>query len=120
MDNGRLERAAKHFMIAANLGCDMSLKAIKDFFVKGVVSKENYAATLRGHQAAVDATKSVEREEAARNVGLNIRRHARKDLNDGDLFEQPDSSHMGECPICCLPLSLDMNKSTFMSCAAAK
>jgi hypothetical protein len=29
----------------------------------GVVSKEDYAAALRGHQAAVDATKSKQREE---------------------------------------------------------
>jgi DNA-binding GntR family transcriptional regulator len=28
------------------------------------VSKEDYAAALRGHQAAVDATKSKQREEA--------------------------------------------------------
>ena len=117
-ENGRIDRAAKHFIISANLGFDMSLKAIKEFFVQGVVSKEEYAAALRGYQAAVDATKSAEREEAARNIGLNIRSHTRKDLNDGDLFEQPDSSHMGECPICCLPLSLDMNKSTFMSCCS--
>ncbi len=62
--NGRFERAAKHYIIAANLGHDKSLKAIKDLFVKGKVSKEEYAAALRAHQAAVDATKSAEREEA--------------------------------------------------------
>ena len=28
------------------------------------MSKEDYAAALRGHQAAVDATKSKQREEA--------------------------------------------------------
>jgi hypothetical protein len=63
IDNGRFDRAAKHFIIAANLGCDKSLKCIKDLFVKGRVSKEDYAAALRGHQAAVDATKSAEREK---------------------------------------------------------
>jgi hypothetical protein len=62
-DKGRLDRAAKHLIIAANLGCDMSLKAIKGLFVDGKVSKEEYAAALRGYQAAVDATKSVEREK---------------------------------------------------------
>jgi TPR repeat protein len=64
MKNGRLERAAKHYIIAANLGHDNSLKLIKHLFVKGIVSKEDYAAALRGHQAAVDATKSAEREAA--------------------------------------------------------
>ena len=59
---GRFERAVKHFIIAANLGCDISLKAVKDLFVEGIASKEDYAAALRGHQAAVDATKSSQRE----------------------------------------------------------
>jgi len=63
MKNGRMERAAKHFIIAANLGDDPSLKLIKELFVKGIVSKEDYAAALRGHQAAVNETKSTEREE---------------------------------------------------------
>ena len=61
--NGRFERAAKHFIIAANLGLEPSLKAIKDLFVQGIVSKEEYAAALRGFQAAVNATKSIAREE---------------------------------------------------------
>ncbi len=40
------------------------------------------------------------------------------ELHDNDLFEQPDESHLGECPICCLPLSLDMTKSGFMGCCS--
>ncbi len=64
MKNGRFERARKHLIIAANLGCDTSLKAVKSFFIKGIVSKDEYAAALRGHQAAVNETKSAEREKA--------------------------------------------------------
>jgi TPR repeat protein len=64
MDNFRLDRAAKHLIIAANLGCDLSLKLIKDFYVRGVVSREEHDTALRGHQAAVDATTSAERDEA--------------------------------------------------------
>jgi hypothetical protein len=63
MENDRFERAVKHFMINANLGCDVSLQFVKDLFVRDVVSKEEYAAALRGHQAAVDATKSSQREK---------------------------------------------------------
>ncbi len=33
-----------------------------------------------------------------------------------DLFTLPDSSHLGECPICCLPLSIDEKKSAMMNC----
>jgi tetratricopeptide (TPR) repeat protein len=61
--NGRHERAFKHFIIAANLGNDVSLDALKEGFMMGLVSKEDFAAALRAHQAAVDATKSPQREE---------------------------------------------------------
>jgi TPR repeat protein len=61
--NGRLERAAKHYIIAANLGCNDSLNYTKELFVEGIVTKEEYAAALRGYQAAVNETKSAEREK---------------------------------------------------------
>jgi tetratricopeptide (TPR) repeat protein len=35
-----------------------------------------------------------------------------------DLFTLPDSSHLGECPICFLPLPIEQKKSTFMSCCS--
>ena len=63
-DNGRHERAVKHFIIAANLGHDVALKTLKENFARGFVSKEDFAAALRAHQAAVDATKSPQREAA--------------------------------------------------------
>jgi len=63
-ENGRHERAVKHWIIAANLGHDNSLNALKGGYKKGYVSKEDFAAALRGHQAAVDATKSPQREAA--------------------------------------------------------
>ena len=63
LENGRPDRAAKHYIIAANLGHDFSLQLIKDLFIWGIVTKEDYAAALRGYQAAVNETKSAEREE---------------------------------------------------------
>ena len=54
----------KHYIIAANLGCDTSLQQVKALFVDGIVSKEEYAAALRGYQTAVDATKSDGRDKA--------------------------------------------------------
>ena len=63
--NGQYGRSAKHFIIAANLGYDEALKQIKRLFKAGYVSKDDFAAALRGHQAAVDATRSPQREEAA-------------------------------------------------------
>ena len=62
--NGRVERAIKHWMIAAKAGHDDSLNVIKTLFKQGSVNKEEFASALRGHQAAVDAMKSPQREEA--------------------------------------------------------
>jgi hypothetical protein len=61
---GRIDRMMKHFIIAANLGLDEALERVKKGFANGFVSKEDYAAALRGHQAAVDATKSPQRDVA--------------------------------------------------------
>eukprot|EP00986_Skeletonema_menzelii_P015409 scaffold11714_cov67-Skeletonema_menzelii.AAC.1 len=63
---GRMDRAGKHFIIAAKLGNDRSLENVKNLYKAGHVSKEDFAAALRGHQAAVDATKSPMRDEAAK------------------------------------------------------
>jgi TPR repeat protein len=63
-ENGRHDRARKHFIIAAKQGEDDALEMAKLGFTKGIMSKEDYEAALRGHQAAVDATKSEQRDAA--------------------------------------------------------
>ena len=60
------ERALKHLIIAVNLGCDRSIQMLKECYKDGLVSKEGFAAALRAHQAAADATKSSQREVAAK------------------------------------------------------
>ena len=60
----RVDRAVKHFIIAAKLGYDDSVSVIKQLYQTGLVSKEDFAIALRGHKAAIDATKSPQREEA--------------------------------------------------------
>ena len=60
--NNRLVRAVKHFIIAATLGHDQSMDLLKEWYKKGYVSKEDLAAALRAHHAAVKATKSPQRE----------------------------------------------------------
>lgn len=62
-ENGRIERAVKHFIIAANLGNDKSIEILKKSYVEGLVTKDHFAAALRAHQAAVNA-KSPQREAA--------------------------------------------------------
>ena len=56
------DRAIKHFIIAAKLGSDDSLAALKQLYEKEIISKEDFATALRAHQGAVDATKSPQRE----------------------------------------------------------
>ena len=68
--NKRIDRAMKHWIIAANLGYDDSIKALKVGYAHGLVSKEEFAAALRAHQTVVDATKSPHREEAEKYYTL--------------------------------------------------
>jgi hypothetical protein len=63
-NNGRMERAVKHFIIAANMGHEGSMKALWKCYAMGLVKKEALTATLHTHQDAIDATKSAQREEA--------------------------------------------------------
>ena len=40
------------------------------------------------------------------------------ELRDEILFKQPESSHIGDCPICCLPI--DFKNSLIMSCCSKR
>ena len=64
--NGNMKRAAKHLIIGANLGCDKSMEMLWNVYKGGCISKEELEAALRGHKAAVDATKSEQRDAAER------------------------------------------------------
>jgi hypothetical protein len=61
--NGNIERAAKHFIIGAKQGSDTSMKSLWKHYSEGNITKEELEATLRTHQAALDAMKSPEREK---------------------------------------------------------
>eukprot|EP00985_Skeletonema_marinoi_P018109 scaffold10053_cov80-Skeletonema_marinoi.AAC.2 len=45
-ENGRYDRAVKHFIIAAKLGHDDSLQRLKEMYKSGYVSKEDFASAL--------------------------------------------------------------------------
>jgi hypothetical protein len=77
-NEGSRERAGKHWIIAATQGQDESIESLMNMFkLEGIeggrrsVSKEDLAAALRGHQAAVEAYKSPQREAAAAFHGRN-------------------------------------------------
>ena len=65
-NNGNHERAVKHLMIAATQGEDESINCLMVAFKHGFVEKEDLASTLCANRAAVDATKSTQRRDAAK------------------------------------------------------
>ena len=64
--NGETERAVKHWIIAASLGEGNSINGLKECYQAGDISKDDFAAALRAHHAAVEATKSPQRDAAAK------------------------------------------------------
>ena len=57
--------AVKHHMIAVGCGYDRSLKKIREFYMNGHATKDDYARGLRAHQKYIDGIKSDQRDEAA-------------------------------------------------------
>ena len=64
MQKDKEERALKHWIIGAKLGFDHSLERVKDAHEDGLISDVAFAEVVRAYQAAVDATKSPQRDEA--------------------------------------------------------
>jgi TPR repeat protein len=65
-ENGNIERAVKHYIIAANLGHDKSMKELWKHYSHGNITKEDLDATLRTHQAAINAMKSAQRDAGSK------------------------------------------------------
>ena len=65
LEDGNHQRAFKHFLIAARSGNKQSLDVVKQGFMKGDVTKEEYANTLREYQKSRDDMKSDARDRAA-------------------------------------------------------
>ena len=61
----KMDRAVKHFMIAAGAGDDEALKNIREGYLNGHATKDEFERALRAHKEANDEMKSVQREAAA-------------------------------------------------------
>ena len=59
---GNVDRAVKHYMIAAGAGCDDSLKEIRECFLNGNATKDDFEKALRAHKEAQDEMKSEQRD----------------------------------------------------------
>ena len=57
-------------MISAKMGDESSLDLIKNMFIDGFATKEQYAEALKGYQKAVAEMKSRDRDESKRVLGL--------------------------------------------------
>jgi len=62
---GNMDRAIKHWTIAARGGESASLRMIKQLYEKGFATKDDYAKALSSYQTYVDEIKSDQRDEAA-------------------------------------------------------
>ena len=61
---GSFDRAVRHFLISAKMGHKDSVRVIKNGFMAGLATKEQYVEALKGYQDAVEETKSPQREKA--------------------------------------------------------
>jgi len=64
-EEGSLDRALKHYMIAIEGGDKDSLQGIKQFYSDGYATKEVYTEALRSYQEYLDEIKSEQRDAAA-------------------------------------------------------
>ena len=64
-----MERALKHYMIAASFGYPESLKMIRELHSNGHAMKEDYTQALLAYQAHVSKIKSAQRDKAAAAKG---------------------------------------------------
>ena len=74
-DAGNVDRAMKHFMIAAGAGYDLSLDEIRKCFLNCHATKDDFEKALRAHKDAKDEMKSDQRDAAA--VDPSFRSHCR-------------------------------------------
>jgi len=61
---GNHHRGMKHYIIAAKAGDEETLEGVKKGFLAGLVTKDEYASTLRAYQKIQDEMKSDAREKA--------------------------------------------------------
>ena len=62
---GNMNRALKHYIIAAGCGHENSLKQIRKLYKNGHATKDDYAKALRAYQTYLAEIKSTQRDAAA-------------------------------------------------------
>ena len=67
-EKGHHDRAVRHCMISAKMGHKNSVEMMKNAFMAGLATKEEYAEALKGYQDAVEEMKSHDRDQAKRHT----------------------------------------------------
>ena len=62
---GNMDRAYKHWMISANVGCGLSMKGVQEVYKRGFVTKDDNAKTKRAYGISIDEMKSDDRDRCA-------------------------------------------------------
>ena len=68
VEAGNITRAIKHFILAARDGHNNSLDNVKQGFMQGFVTKDEYENTLRAYQQIHDEIKSDDRDRAREDM----------------------------------------------------
>ncbi|KAL3792718.1 hypothetical protein ACHAW5_005823 [Stephanodiscus triporus] len=76
---GNMNRAKKHWMIAASAGHNGALEKIKHGYTSGTVTKDEYERSLRAHKDSVDEMHSEHRSKA-------MARHRSKGMARKEIF----------------------------------
>ena len=61
---GNMDRALKHFKISVEFGLNESLDTVRQMFMNGNATKEDYTNALRAYQTYLGEVKSVQRDQA--------------------------------------------------------
>jgi hypothetical protein len=64
-DAGNMDRACKHWMISANDGCGLAMKAVQWGYKSGFVTKDDNAKTTRAYDNSISEMKSDDRDRYA-------------------------------------------------------
>ena len=78
-EKGNYDNAVRHFLISAKMGYEHSFETIKDMFVTGQATKEQYAQAVKGYQ---DAAEEMDRHITRRKISLPFHRHLKNDNLD--------------------------------------
>ena len=65
MNAGNVDRALKHYMMSARAGYDDSLPRVRECYMNGHATKDDFEKALRAHKQSSDEMKSHQRDAAA-------------------------------------------------------